>query len=127
MLTAALDERNKLRTEVDELQAKASKYWLERHNMQTKVYEFFRDRYEAGDDEITCDKEDVNERLESIGTEKLKSLFTVKGTITFVLTDVEADSEEEAERIAESEVTMSFDGDGDLSDWDVEISDTTQQ
>jgi nicotinic acid phosphoribosyltransferase len=96
-------------------------------NNREKVYEFFKDRYETGSDEITCDKDEVNELLDAIGAEQLKSLFTVKGSISFTLTDVEAESEEEAERIAESEVTMSFDGDGDLIDWDVEISDTSQQ
>ena len=127
MITAALDERNRLRIQVEEMQEKTNKHWREIHDLQTKVYEFFRDRYEAGDDEITCDKDEVNELLDAIDAEQLKSLFTIKGTISFTLTDVEAESEEEAQRIAESEVTMSFDGDGDLSDWDVEISDTSQQ
>lgn len=102
-------------------------YYTKYSNNRDMVYEFFKDRYESGDDEITCDKDDVNRLLDSIGAEQLKSLFTVKGSISFTLTDVEAESEEEAERIAESEVTMSFDGDGDLIDWDVEISDTSQQ
>lgn len=127
MIKAAISDQHRFSGEVKELTERVSKGWLERHNIQTKVYEFFRDRYETGSDEITCDKDEVNELLDAIGAEQLKSLFTVKGSISFTLTDVEAESEEEAERIAESEVTMSFDGDGDLIDWDVEISDTSQQ
>lgn len=127
MITAALDERNKLRSDVDELRDKANKYWLERVQLQDKVYQFFNERYESGDADITCDKDDVNDLLESIGSEKLKSLFTVSGTISFTLTDVEAESEDEAREIAERELTVTFDGDGDLSDWDVDVRDTSQQ
>lgn len=127
MITAALDERNKLRSETDELQARVQKYWLEIHNIQSRTYEFFKDRYDAGDSYINCDTEDVNDFLQSIGSERLKSLFTISGAINFTLTDVEAEDADEAREIAERELTVTFDGDGDLTDWDVNIEDTTQQ
>ena len=127
MITAALDERNKLRSETDELQARVQKYWLEIHNIQSRTYEFFKDRYDAGDSDITCDTEDVNDFLQSIGSERLKSLFTVSGTISFTLTDVEAEDEDDDREIAERELTVTFDDDGDLADWDVEVSDTNPQ
>jgi uncharacterized protein with GYD domain len=71
--------------------------------------------------------EDVNELLESMGSEKLKSLFTVTGRINFVITDVEADSEEDARDIVENDLTVEFNGDGNLDEWDIDISDTSQQ
>ena len=106
---------------------KASKYWLEKVQLKDKVFDFFNHRYNTGDEEITCSVEDVNELLESIGSEKLKSLFSVSGRISFVVTDIEADSEEDARDIVESELNVEFNGDGNLDEWDIDISDTSQQ
>ena len=127
MIKAAITDQRKLNVELAEMQAKVQKYWLEIHNIQSKTYEFFKDRYDAGDSDITCDTEDVNDFLQSIGSERLKSLFTVSGTISFTLTDVEAEDADDAREIAERELTVTFDGDGDLSDWDVNVEDTSQQ
>jgi hypothetical protein len=91
------------------------------------VYEFFKDRYDSGSDEITVTVEDVNELLESIGSSKLKVLFTVTGTIHFVVTDIEAESEDEARDIVNSDLSVEFNGDGNLDEWDIDISDTSQQ
>ena len=113
--------------DLDYQREKASKYWTEKVQLKDKVYEFFNDRYNTGDIEITCTVEDVNELLESIGSEKLKSLFSVSGRINFVITDIEADSEEDARDIVESELNLEFNGDGNLDEWDVDISDTSQQ
>lgn len=106
---------------------KASKYWLEKVQLKDKVFDFFNHRYNTGDEEITCSVEDVNELLESIGSDKLKSLFSVSGRISFVVTDIEADSEEDARDIVESELNLEFNGDGNLDEWDIDISDTSQQ
>jgi hypothetical protein len=106
---------------------KASKYWLEKVQLKDKVFDFFNHRYNTGDEEITCSVYDVNELLESIGSEKLKSLFSVSGRISFVITDIEADSEEDARDIVESELNVEFNGDGNLDEWDIDISDTSQQ
>ncbi len=93
----------------------------------TLIYEFFRERYDAGDTEITVTVEDVNEFLESIGASKLRALFTVTGTIHFVVTDIEAESEDEARDILTSDLSVEFNGDGNLDEWDIDINDTTQQ
>lgn len=95
--------------------------------IRQEVYNFFNERYDAGDTEITCSVEDVNELLDCIGADKLKSLFTVSGRINFIITDIEADSEEDARDIVESELTLEFNGDGNLDEWDIDISDTSQQ
>jgi hypothetical protein len=96
------------------------------HKARVAVYDFFAARYDAGDDDITCAVEDVNELLETIGCEKLKSLFTVSGTISFTITDIEADSEEDARDQVESELRAEFEGIGSI-DWDVDITDTSHQ
>ena len=97
------------------------------HKARVSVYDFFKERHDTGSDEITCSVEDVNELLESIGSDKLKLLFSVSGRINFVITDIEADSEEDAREIVESELNVEFNGDGNLDEWDVDISDTSQQ
>jgi hypothetical protein len=96
------------------------------HKARVAVYNFFNERYDAGDDEITCTVDDVNELLEAIGSEKLKALFTVSGTISFTITDVEAESEEDARDAIESDLRVEFDGIGSI-DWDVDITDTSHQ
>jgi hypothetical protein len=96
------------------------------HKARVAVYNFFNERHDSGDDEITCTVEDVNELLESIGSEKLKSFFTVSGTISFTITDVEAESEDDAQSVVTDDLRVEFDGIGSI-DWDVEVSDTTQQ
>ena len=106
---------------------KASKYWLEKVQLKDKVFDFFNHRYNTGDEEITCSVDDVNELLESIGSEKLKSLFTVSGRISFVVTDIEADSEEDARDIVENDLTVEFNGDGNLDEWDIDSVDASQQ
>ncbi len=96
------------------------------HNREA-VYEFFNDRYDSGSDEITVTVEDVNELLESIGSSKLKALFTVTGTIHFTITDIEAESEDDANDIVNNELTVEFGGDGQVDDWSLDITDTSQQ
>jgi hypothetical protein len=95
--------------------------------VKASVYEFFKDRYDAGDSEITVTVDDVNELLESIGADKLKALFTVTGTIHFVITDIEAESEDDANDIVNNELTVEFNGEGQVDDWSLDITDTTQQ
>ena len=113
--------------DLDYQRESANKNWLEKVQLRDKVYEFFKDRYDTGDEEITCSVEDVNELLESIGSDKLKSLYTVTGRINFVITDIEADSEEDARDIVEAELTLEFNGDGNLDEWDLDSTDASQQ
>ena len=106
---------------------KANKYWLEKTQIREKVYEFFKERYEIGNEEITCSVDDVNYLLESIGSEKLKALFTVTGRIDFTIVDIEAESEEDAREIVENELSLEFNGDGNLDDWSIDSTDASQQ
>ena len=96
-------------------------------DIRSKVYDFFKDRYDSGDDEITCTVTDVNDLLESIGLDKLRALFTVNGTISFSVVDVEADSEEDARDIVTNSLELQFTDEGSLDGWDVEVTDASQQ
>jgi len=97
------------------------------HQARASVFEFFNNRYDSGDTEITCTVDDVNELLESLGADKLKALFTVNGTISFSVVDVEADSEEDAREIVSNSLELQFTDEGSLDEWDVEVTDASQQ
>ena len=106
---------------------KVQEYLSRFHKARVSVYEFFNNRYDSGDTEITCTVDDVNELLESLGADKLKALFTVNGTISFSVVDVEADSEEDARDIVSNSLELQFTDEGSLDGWDVEVTDASQQ
>ncbi len=106
---------------------KVQEYLSRFHKVRVSVYEFFNNRYDSGDTEITCTVDDVNELLESLGADKLKALFTVNGTISFSVVDVEADSEEDARDIVSNSLELQFTDEGSLDEWDVEVTDASQQ
>lgn len=127
MVRAAIDERNELRTRLDEKEDEYRKRLNQIIGFRSNVYDFFHARYDSGEQEITCTVKDVNELLELIGCDKLKVLFTVNGTISFSIVDVEAESEEDAIEVVENWLSVSFDGEGSLDEWNVDVSDASQQ
>jgi hypothetical protein len=90
------------------------------------VYDFFNERYDSGSDEITCTVDDVNELLETIGADKLRRMYTVTGRIEFTVTDIEADSEDDARDQVENNLTVEFDG-NTVDDYNIEVNDIEQQ
>jgi hypothetical protein len=94
--------------------------------IRQEVYDFFSERYDSGSDEITCTVEDVNELLDSIGADKLKRLYTVTGRIEFTVTDIEADSEDDARDQVENNLTVEFDG-NTVDDYSIDVNDVEQQ
>jgi hypothetical protein len=78
-------------------------------------------------DEITCTVDDVNELLRSIGSDELKRLWTVIGTINYTVTNISASNEDEANDYVMNELTVDVSGDADLDDWSIDISSTEQQ
>jgi hypothetical protein len=114
-------------TDRDYYQGKYHDYVSKVNRNREAVYQFFKDRYTAGDEDITVTVDDVNDLLESIGSEKLKALFTVSGTINFTVSDVEAESEDDAREIVEQGFVLHYESDGSLDDWDVEVVELAQQ
>ena len=94
--------------------------------VRQEVYDFFNERYDSGSDEITCTVEDVNELLDSIGTDKLKRMYTVTGRIEFTVTDIEASSEDDAKDQVENNLTVEFDGNV-IDDYSIDVNDVDQQ
>jgi len=96
------------------------------HKARVAVYDFFNERYDSGSDEITCTVEDVNELLDSIGADKLRRMYTVTGRIEFTVTDIEADSEDDARDQVENNLTVEFDG-NTVDDYSIDVNDVEQQ
>jgi uncharacterized protein YifN (PemK superfamily) len=94
--------------------------------IRQEVYDFFNERYDSGSDEITCTVDDVNELLETIGADKLRRMYTVTGRIEFTVTDIEADSEDDARDQVENNLTVEFDG-NTVDDYSIDVNDVDQQ
>ncbi len=125
-LTRLIEEKDNLKTKLEEKQNLIDTHWENKHKMRKEIYEFFSARYETGDTEITCSKEDVNELLESIGADMLKTLWTISGRIEFTVTDIEAESEDDAYQIVENGIAIELDGDT-VGDWSLDIISTDEQ
>jgi len=126
MAIAAITERDALRTQLSDCQVTSSERYGKIVDIRDKVREFFQERSDSDDDEITCTVDDVNELLKSIGTDELKRLWTVIGTIDFTINNISASNEEEANDIVTDELSAEFNGDGDLNDWRIDIKSTEQ-
>lgn len=126
MVKAALDERAELRNQLKAAHETGMARYERTVNLRTEVYEFFNERYDVNDDEITCSVEDVNQLLESIGADKLKRLWTVSGRIEFTITDIEADSEDDARDQVENNLSVEFDG-NIVDDYNIDVNDVDQQ
>ena len=126
MAVTAIKERDQLRQDLADKTQWSERHVTKIHTIRQSVYDFFSERYDTGSDEITCSVDDVNEMLEYIGADKLKRLWTVSGRIEFTVTDIEADSEDDAREQVENNLTVEFDGDS-VDDYNIDIRDTEQQ
>jgi hypothetical protein len=127
MAVTAIKERDHLRTELARVSEIKDGHTTKVYNIREQVYNFFNNEYSAGETELTFQVEDINQMLQDIGANVLKTLYTVHGTISFTITDVEADSEDDAISEAENEIRVVWDGEGDLEDWSIEITRAYEQ
>jgi hypothetical protein len=127
MAVTAIKERDQLRTETERYKEYNNKSSDRLFNVRQQVFNFFNNEYEAGETELTFQVDDINTLLKDIGCDLLRSLFTVRGTVTYEITDVEADSEDDAKDAVENYLSLEYTGEGDLSDWSVEVDRVDQQ
>ena len=127
MAVTAIKERDHLREEVVRQTESREKYSSKVFEIRKLVHDFFNSEYTAGETEITVQVEDVNQLLKDIGADVLKSLFTVRGIINYEVTDIEAESEEDAQDAVENYLNLEYSGEGDLTDWSVEVYKVEEQ
>lgn len=125
MIEIAIKERDELRSDITRVEKSREYFSSKLENLRKTVFEFFNAEYEVGDSSITLEVEDVNHLLTNIGADTLKSYFTVTGTITFTLDNIEATSKEEAETQVQDNIDVEWNFEGDI-DWNLESTEVEE-
>lgn len=100
---------------LDAVSTEAQESYRKLASIRSKVYDFFTEAFEDGGDEATVTREDVNELLESIGSDTLVTTWSATVEITVTVTGIKASSPEEAEDIINDNI--------EVSGYDLEIHD----
>lgn len=87
---------------------------------RSAVYDFFSEAFDDGSDEATVNRDDVNELLESIGSDVLTTTWSATVEITVTVTGIKATSPEEVEDIITDNIEVSG-YDLELHDPDVSV------
>ena len=101
------------RTEVQEAYRKLA-------STRSAVYDFFSEAFDDGSDEATVNRDDVNELLESIGSDVLSTTWSATVEITVTVVGIKATSPEEVEDIITDNIEVSG-YDLELHDPDVRV------
>jgi hypothetical protein len=88
------------RTEVQEAYRKLA-------STRSAVYDFFTEAFDDGSDEATVNRDDVNELLESIGSDVLSTTWSATVEITVTVIGIKATSPEEVEDIINDNIEVS--------------------
>jgi hypothetical protein len=128
MLIMALKTRDKFDAENQRLTAinnddllKIGQLYDQIATIKGQIFDFFNDEYEAGSESMEFTIEQINALLESIGSNKLKALFSVSGTISFTICDVEAEDQNAAEEEVADYLSYDYQGSGIVDTFEIEI------
>jgi len=129
MLIMALKTRDKFDAENQRLEAintndllKIGQLYDQIATIKGQVFDFFNDEYEPGTESIEFTVDQINELLESIGSNKLKALFTVSGIITFTICDIEAEDQDAAENEVVDYLSYDYQGSGLVDTFEIEVN-----
>lgn len=133
MLIMALKTRDKFDAENQRLEAintaneiSISKLRDEIATIKGQVFDFFNEEYEPGVESLEFTVDQINELLESIGANKLKALFTVSGTITFTICDIEAEDQDAAENEVVDYLSYDYQGSGLVDTFEIELDSSSR-
>ena len=119
MIIAALKERDDLKNK----SSHTDNSWI-----ANLIYQFFYFRFAENDSKITFTAEEFNELFKVLGFDRrLKRFFTANGTINFSITDIEAESDEEAHEIAVDTMAQCLSNNTLMMDWSIEVDEISQQ
>jgi len=93
---------------------------------RSKVYDFFSEAFDDGSDEVTVTRDDVNQLLESIGSDVLTTTWSATVEITVTVTGIKATSPEEVEDYITDNIEVSG-YDLELHDPDVRVQDIERE
>jgi alpha-L-fucosidase len=112
-LTRLIEDKDNLKTELIQVDRRLK-------SVRFDVKEFFQSRYETDESEIICEVNDVNDLLESIGSDQLTKSWSGTVTITATVTGIEAANKEAVEDLIQDSIDVNFTADGDI--WVDDIS-----
>ena len=95
------------KAKLESVQAEAQESYRKLAGTRAKVYDFFTEAFEDGGDEATVTRDDVNELLESIGSDALVTTWSATVEITVTVTNINASSPEEVEDIINDNIEVS--------------------
>ncbi len=93
---------------------------------RSRVYDFFSEAFDDGSDEVTVTRDDVNQLLESIGSDALSTTWSATVEITVTVTGIKATSPEEVEDYITDNIEVSG-YDLELHDPDVRVQDIERE
>jgi hypothetical protein len=113
-----INEIERLLNELDQVRlerSKAGENYAQANNkvwqIRSQVREFFKDEFDGDKDAtVQFDFDEVNGLLADIGADELAFTYSAKVTISFTISGVEADSEQEAESKIYSAISYTVNG-----------------
>ena len=111
---------------LESVQLEAQETYRKIASVRNKVYDFFSEAFDDGSDEATVTRDDVNELLESIGSDVLTTTWSATVEITVTVTGIKATSPEEVEDIITDNIEVSG-YDLELHDPDVRVQEIERE
>ena len=115
-----------LKLRLESVQLEAQEAYRKIASTRNKVYDFFSEAFDDGSDEATVTRDDVNELLESIGSDVLTTTWSATVEITVTVTGIKATSPEEVEDIITDNIEVSG-YDLELHDPDVRVQEIERE
>ena len=103
-LDALQEKINQYETRIKEQAEAFDKKFSEVRRIQNNVWEFFNERFDGGEHEVTIHRDEANEILADIGAQELQQEFEGTVVVSFSFT-VKASNEDEARQIVEDAVS----------------------
>jgi hypothetical protein len=114
------------KSRLEQSQTEAQAAYRKLAEIRSKTYNFFSEAFDDGSDEATVNRDDVNELLESIGSDVLTTTWSATVEITVTVTGIKATSPEEVEDIITDNIEVSG-YDLELHDLDVRVQDIERE
>ena len=119
-LKELIKSETNLKSRLEQTQRQEQEAYKKLVYLRNKVYDFFSEAFDDGSDEATVSRDDVNELLESIGSDVLTTTWSATVEITVTVTGIKATSPEEVEDIITDNIEVSG-YDLELHDPDVSV------
>jgi len=122
LIKSDIYNRNRVKTTQEDAQESYRKL----AKIRSEVYDFFSEAFDDGSDEVTVTRDDVNQLLESIGSDVLTTTWSATVEITVTVTGIKATSPEEVEDYITDNIEVSG-YDLELHDPDVRVQDIERE